>query len=111
VNPSTFDYSKPINDRREFHARLDASYRSDFWTALPNSPNAIDLPGFALLNARAGWGLGKDWRIDAFLDNITNQQAASAVSPEPGPAHIRAEFVVRPRTVGLEFNYSFTDHR
>ena len=29
------EYSVPINDSREFHARLDASYRSDFWTALP----------------------------------------------------------------------------
>ena len=31
-------------DTREFHAHLDASYRSDFWTALPQSPTATDLP-------------------------------------------------------------------
>ena len=104
------EYSVPIDESRGFHARLDASYRSDFWTALPNSPNAVDLAGFALLNARAGLQLGAAWRLDAFMNNITNQMAASAASPEPGPAHNRADFVARPRTVGVEFNYSFKDH-
>jgi iron complex outermembrane recepter protein len=51
---AALDYSVPIAVDREFHARLDASYRSDFWTALPHSATATDLPGFALLNARAG---------------------------------------------------------
>ena len=107
---AAFDYSIPINDNREFHARFDASYRSDFWTALPLTPRAADLSGFTLLNARAGFGFGKAWRLDAFVNNITNQVAATAVSPEPGPAHDRAEFVARPRTVGLDFNYSFKFH-
>jgi iron complex outermembrane receptor protein len=101
------DYSVPINDSREFHARLDASYRSDFWTALPHSATATDLSGFALLNARAGLGFAKAWRVDAFVNNITNQEAATAVSTTPGPAHNRADYVGRPRTVGLELHYSF----
>jgi outer membrane receptor protein involved in Fe transport len=100
------DYSAPLADNRELHARLDASYRSDFWTALPQSPFATDLPGFALLNARTGLGFGKAWRIDAFINNITNQEAATSVSTVPGPAHDRANFIARPRTIGLELNYS-----
>ena len=104
---AALEYSAPIHDGCEFHARLDASYRSDFWTALPNSPNAVDLAGFALLNARAGLDLGKAWRVDVFVNNITDQEAASAASPEPGPAHNRAEFIARPRTVGINLNYSF----
>jgi outer membrane receptor protein involved in Fe transport len=107
---AALEYSVPIDDSREFHARLDASYRSDFWTALPHSVRAVDLPGFTLLNIRAGLGLGRAWRVDAFVNNLTNQQAATAVSPVPGPDHNRAEFVARPRTVGLEVNYSFKDH-
>ena len=107
---AALEYSVPINDSREFHARLDASYRSDFWTALQNSASATDLPGFALVNARAGLGFGKTWRLDAFVNNLTNQQAATAVNPTPGYAHNLGEFVARPRTVGLEFNYSFKDH-
>jgi iron complex outermembrane receptor protein len=104
------DYSVPISDSREFHARLDASYRSDFWTALPHSATATDLPGFALLNARAGLGFAKAWRVDAFVSNITNQEAATAVSTTPGPVHNRADYVGRPRTVGLELHYSFKNH-
>jgi iron complex outermembrane recepter protein len=107
---AALEYAVPINDSREFHARLDASYRSDFWTALPNSPTAVDLPGFALINARAGFGFGSAWRVDAFVNNLTNQEAATAVTTNPGPIHDRAEYVGRPRTVGLALNYSFKDH-
>jgi outer membrane receptor protein involved in Fe transport len=104
------DHSRPLANNREFHARLDASYRSDFWTALPNTAFATDLPGFALVNARAGFGFGKAWRLDAFVNNITNQVAATSVSTVPGPEHDRAYFVGRPRTVGVDFNYSFKGH-
>ena len=107
---AALEYSVPINDNREFHARLDASYRSDFWTALPQSPGATDLPGFTLVNARAGFGFGKTWRVDAFVNNLTNQEAATSVSTTPGPEHNRAEYVARPRTVGIQLNYSFKDH-
>jgi outer membrane receptor protein involved in Fe transport len=107
---AAIEYSVPFSDNREFHTRLDAAYRSDFWTALPHANAATDLPGFALVNARAGMQIGKAWRIDAFANNLTNQLAATAVSPVPGPAHNRAEFVGRPRTVGIQFNFSFKDH-
>ncbi|HEY3850471.1 MAG TPA: TonB-dependent receptor [Steroidobacteraceae bacterium] len=107
---AALDYSLPISGNRDFHARLDASYRSDFWTALPHSPTATDLPGFALVNARAGFGFAGSWRVDAFVNNLTNQEAATSVSTTPGPAHDRAYFVGRPRTVGLDLNYSFKDH-
>jgi iron complex outermembrane recepter protein len=101
------DHSQPLANDRDFHARIDASYRSDFWTALPHSPSATDLPGFALVNARAGLGFSKTWRVDAFVTNLTNQEAATSVSTVPGPAHERANYISRPRTVGLELNYSF----
>ena len=34
------DHSQPLSNNRDFHARLDASYRSDFWTALPSTATA-----------------------------------------------------------------------
>jgi outer membrane receptor protein involved in Fe transport len=104
------DYGVPFTGDREFHAHADAAYRSDFWTSLPSSPTAANLPGFVLLNARAGVGFGRAWRVDAFINNITNQEAATSVSTEPGLPHNRADFVGRPRTIGLELNYSFKDH-
>ena len=104
------DYGVPFATDREFHAHVDAAYRSDFWTSLPSSPTAANLPGFLLLNARAGLGFARAWRVDAFMNNITNQEAATSVSTEPGLPHNRAEFVSRPRTVGVELYYSFKDH-
>jgi outer membrane receptor protein involved in Fe transport len=101
------DHSQPLAADYELHARLDASYRSDFWTALPNSAFATDLPGFALINARVGVAMGKAWRLDAFVTNLTNREAATTVSTVPGDEHNRAYFTARPRTIGAEFNYSF----
>jgi iron complex outermembrane recepter protein len=103
------DYSRPPAGDREVHARIDASYRGDFWSALPHSATAEDLPGFALVNARAGFGFSKRWRADAYVDNLTNQEAATSLSTVPGPAHDRALFVGRPRTIGIDLNYSFKD--
>ena len=104
------DYSQPLAGDRDIHGRIDASYRSDFWSSLPHTSTAIDLPGITLVNARAGFGFGKTWRVDAFVNNLTNQEAASAVSTVPGPAHDRALFVGRPRTIGVDINYSFKNH-
>jgi len=104
------EYAAPIGYGRDFHAGLDGAYRSNFWTRLPSSPTAEDLPGFLLLNARAGVGFAERWRVDAFLRNITNQEAVTSISTIPGPEHNRADFVGRPRTIGLELNYSFKDH-
>ena len=89
------------------HARFDGSYRGDFWTALPHSAIAVNLPGFAMLNARLGMGFSRTWRAEAFINNITNRIGATAVSPEPGLDHERADYVSRPRTIGLELHYSF----
>jgi outer membrane receptor protein involved in Fe transport len=55
-------------------------------------------------------GFGRALRVDAFVNNVTNQEAATSVSTTPGPAHNRALYVGRPRTVGLDLNYSFKDH-
>ena len=60
--------------------------------------------------ARAGVGLAERWRVDAFIDNITNQEAVTSISTVPGPEHNRADFVGRPRTVGLDLHYSLKDH-
>jgi iron complex outermembrane recepter protein len=107
---AALELSAPAGADRQVFGRLDASYRSDFWTALPHSPTATDLPGFTLVNLRVGMGFGRALRVDAFVNNVTNQEAATSVSTTPGPAHNRALYVGRPRTVGLDLNYSFKDH-
>ncbi len=104
---AALNYELPIGNERELLAHVDGSYRSDFWTTLPHSPLATDLSGFTLLNARMGIGFGTAWRINAFVNNLTNKIASYAVSVVPGPEHDRADIVGRPRTVGLQLSYSF----
>jgi iron complex outermembrane recepter protein len=104
---AALEYSTPLGNHRELHARVDASYRSSFWTVLPHTPGAMDLPGFTLLNARAGVTFGGGWQVNAFIDNLTNKIAVTAVSYTPGPPHDGADFVNRPRTAGLQVSYSF----
>jgi outer membrane receptor protein involved in Fe transport len=101
------DFSQPIAHGWTLHARFDASYRSDFWTSLPHSATAVDLPGYEVLNARLGIDVASTWRIEAFVNNITDQTQATAVSTIPGPDHNRADFIGRPRTAGVRFKYSF----
>ena len=104
---AALDYSKPVAVDKQFHARIDYSYRSSFWTALPHSTSAEQLPGVPLLNARLGMSIRDVWRIEAFVNNATNRIAATTVSTVPGPQHDRAETVGRPRTVGIQVGYSF----
>jgi outer membrane receptor protein involved in Fe transport len=104
---TALDFRQPLAGDRDVHARLDASYRSDFWSGLPHNSTAEELPGFALVNARAGLGFAQHWRSDLFIDNLTNREAATALSTVPGPAHERALFIGRPRTIGIDFNYKF----
>jgi outer membrane receptor protein involved in Fe transport len=104
---AALDFRQPLAGDRDLHARLDGAYRSDFWSGLPHNSTAEDLPGFALVNARAGLGFAQHWRGDLFIDNLTNREAATAISTVPGPAHERALFIGRPRTLGVDFNYKF----
>ena len=104
---AALDFKQPLTGERDLHARLDASYRSDFWSGLAHNPDVEDLPGFALLNARAGLGFAQHWRTDLYVENLTNREAATAINTVPGPEHDRALFVGRPRTFGLNVDYKF----
>ncbi|MBS0393631.1 MAG: TonB-dependent receptor [Proteobacteria bacterium] len=101
------DYTVPLTGQASLHLHGDAAYRSSFWTSLPHSPTAAELPGFTLVNLRGGVAFGDSWQLDAFVSNLTNQAAATAIATVPGPDHNRVEYVGRPRTAGLELRYSF----
>ena len=47
------DFAQPLANGRDFHARVDAPYRGDFWTAPSHSPTAVNLPGFTHTGPRA----------------------------------------------------------
>lgn len=102
------DFSHPLTGDMTFKAYFDVSHRSDFWTETPHSQDAALLPGYTMLDARAGVDLGSSWGLEAYLDNITNAQGISAFSyTKVFLPHNYAYLVARPRTVGINVRYTF----
>jgi len=56
---------------------------------------------------RGGLAIGKVWRLDAFVNNITNREAATTCPRLPGDQPQSRLLHRATRTIGLEFNYSF----
>lgn len=105
---AAMDYSRPLSGDWSFIARADVAYRSDFWTETPHSIDAAILPGYTLLDLRAGADLGSTWRLEAYVDNVTNSQGISGFTyTKAFLPHNYAYFVSRPRTVGINVNYAF----
>jgi len=103
---ASLDYIHPLKNGLVFNTRADASYRSNFWTITPHSPNAVLLPSFYLLNVRAG--ISSDaWSVNGYIENITNSRAATAFNYDANfSAHNYEYLVSRPRTVGIAVSYS-----
>lgn len=109
---AALDYEGPLVQALSFHAHVDVAYRSDFWTETPRSADAALLSGYALVNARAGVAIDDQWRVDAYVNNITNSQGISSYSYTAAFApHNYAYVVARPRTVGIQLNYSLVNKK
>ena len=101
------DFDAPLKGDLGFHAHADASFRSGFWTETPSSADATLLPGYTMLNLRSGISIGDQWRVDAYLSNVTGTKGISAYLYTAGQAaHNFAYTVAQPRTVGIQVNYS-----
>jgi outer membrane receptor protein involved in Fe transport len=68
------------------------------------------LGGFTTVNASAGLQLGPQFHVRLFADNLTNAEGITAAGPllriYDDPRY-RAEYVIRPRTIGLRADYTF----
>lgn len=109
---AALDYEAPLIRSFSFHAHADLAYRSDFWTETPRSADAALLSGYALVNARAGIAIDEQWRVDAYVDNITDSQGISSYNHTAAfLPHNYAYVVSRPRTVGIQVNYSLVNKK
>jgi outer membrane receptor protein involved in Fe transport len=105
---AAIDYTHPLSGDLSFNARADVAYRSDFWTETPHSVDAALLPGYTLLALRTGVDLGSTWKLEAYVDNVTNSQGISGFTyTKAFLPHNYAYFVSRPRTVGINVTYTF----
>jgi outer membrane receptor protein involved in Fe transport len=121
-----FDIQQPVAGLKGLRYHADAAYRSDFTTRLNDCaavnsvaqcPAAIPasgrqsgyalLDGFTVLNASVTFQVSDRWEYRAYGNNLTNElgiTAASLTNPLPRD---NLEFVMRPRTFGLEARYRF----
>jgi len=94
-------YAWPVGDLRGFvggSVTYNSSAQATFITgALP--ANAYKLPGYALLDLRAGIGSDNDsWRVQIFGRNITNKLYVTNVGEDPDT---RYRYVGMPATYGM----------
>ena len=121
------EYRFQLAERSTF-VRADYSYEGQFFqTYGPGTenylPDAYRLPGFRILNLRAGMYFGK-FEVDAFVTNVTNSQDLFALlSDASGPGRVGCNNVActsyleyaqgtilstyRPRTIGMDLQYKF----
>jgi iron complex outermembrane receptor protein len=117
---AALDYVLPLPQERDVSFHVDAAYRSAVNTSVNDlqsdyaggtfvdiySTNFRRLGGFTTLNAGVGFQASKQVKLRLYCNNVTNQAGITAwsVARQPDQA---AEYVARPRTVGINLDYSF----
>jgi outer membrane receptor protein involved in Fe transport len=119
---AALDYVVPMDKDREFSLHADMAYRSDVNTSVNNlqydttsdaiveniySTNFRHLGGFTTLNASVGMQATKQLKVRLYCNNITNQLGITAWSVARQPEQ-STEYLSRPRTAGINLEYSFT---
>ena len=94
-----------VSGAMEASARLAYSYTDDRLTQ-PNDPVAnVPLDSYSLVNARLGLETDS-WNVALFAKNLLDEEdaAVDGINTNQDP---RAIITVRPRTIGLQFQYRF----
>jgi outer membrane receptor protein involved in Fe transport len=122
---AALDYVVPLLQDREVSFHVDAAYRSAVNTSVndlqastdsttgetliaPNiyATNFRHLGGFTTLNAGVGFQATKAVKIRLYCNNLTNQFGITTWSVARQPEQ-STEYVMRPRTGGINIDYSF----
>jgi outer membrane receptor protein involved in Fe transport len=109
-----FSYSKPLGSDYTFTARLENSYTSSRYSIYFSNPYEFvgtyrQMPGYALVNVRAGVKLRDKWSATAFINNLSNNHAqleSMFTENLPQPSFTRI-ITNQPRTAGVDLTYSF----
>jgi iron complex outermembrane recepter protein len=107
-------YSKPLNSSYTFTARLENSYTGPRYSIFFSNPYEFtgtyrQLPGYDLINARAGVKFRDTWSATLFVNNLTNKHAqleSMFQENEPQPSFTRVE-TNQPLTAGVDLTYRF----
>ncbi len=105
------EFTQPLGQDRIFTLRVDASYRSDVYAALPTSATtpAVHLGGFVNTSASASVKWTSHLATRLYINNISNGEHIAAESQYPSYLDQRYTYAYpgRPRTVGIHLDYTF----
>ena len=91
---------------REAFARLDYSYVGPYFSAIQPLPGDIEAGGYSELNIKTGINLN-NFNIDLFINNLTDADEFTWIETTASTFGFTRAYRLRPRTVGLNVNYSF----
>jgi iron complex outermembrane receptor protein len=108
------NYFKPLNSSYAFTARLESSYTGPRYSIFFSNPYEFtgtyrQLPGYDLINVRAGIKCREAWTATLFVNNVTNKHAqleSMFTENEPQPDFTRIE-TNQPLTGGIDLTYRF----
>ena len=108
------NYAKAFGNSYTFTARVESSYTGPRYSIFFSDPYEFtgtyrQLPGYDLVNIRAGVKYHDKWSATAFVNNLTNRHVALEsmfTENEPQPSFTRIE-TNQPLTGGLDLTYHF----
>jgi outer membrane receptor protein involved in Fe transport len=108
------NYAKPLGSFYIFTARLENSYTGPRYSIFFSNPYEFtgtyrQLPGYDLINVRAGVKFRDTWSATLFVNNLTNKHAqleSMFTENEPQPDFTRIE-TNQPLTAGVDLTYRF----
>ncbi len=111
---AALSYSKQLGDAFAFTARLENSYTGPRYSISFPDPYEFtgtytQLPGYDLVNVRAGIAFRDKWSATVFINNATNRHAqleSMFMENEPQPSFTRI-VTNQPLTAGLDLSYRF----
>jgi iron complex outermembrane receptor protein len=111
---AALSYSKALSGSYTFTARLENSYTGPRYSIFFSNPYEFtgtyrQLPGYDLINIRAGVEFRNSWTATLFVNNVTNKHAqleSMFTENEPQPDFTRIE-TNQPLTVGVDLTYRF----
>ena len=108
---ANINYFQSLSNGAEIIYTLNASYKDEtpsglFATRAANARRFQVFDDFALLDATVTWNNGP-WSATAYINNLTNARGVSGGEPVAFSSFGAHDTIVRPRTFGLGFSYSF----
>ncbi len=109
-------YYQELSDGAELTYSADFTYQSDILSRTAALGGSYTLPGFGVANARVKYETD-NWTVTGYVNNLFDKFAETGVQSTPlsnqtvEGATVRsfAVNVLRPRTVGVRFTYSFDE--